>query len=392
MKKITGLPSFVKSKYYLLKQQGVINAIKYAISKVPIIKSFYNYFFYPIITDIRINRCAKKENSDVLFAVYDLEAHAASFDFVHFLIRSDTERKRRNLKSLFILIIPGTTQGFASSFINFYVENSLKNYNNIDFLKWRVKHILIPSSYLMPSCSGITLCISRCQGYKQLQKIPKQNIFPTGSSIVSPISIYNNSEIINPFSKNLCDSSIIPSETSLRFIKQWIESRNLENKKLVTITFRESSNDIGRNSNILEWIKFTNSLDLTIFHPVIVRDTEVALEPNSDSLSVFTIFSEVPWNIELRAALYHVSYLNMFTASGPSSLAMFNSKCRFLSFKIITPSSPVATSEHIKNIGIPVDSQLEFFSKFQKQVWEDDTFEVISREFQQMVRLIENNC
>ena len=42
----------------------------------------------------------------------------------------------------------------------------------------------------------------------------------------------------------------------------------------------------------------------------------------------------------------------------------------------------------MKNIGVTVGSQPEFFSKFQKLIWEEDTFEVVSHEFYEMVKLI----
>jgi hypothetical protein len=327
----------------------------------------------------------KSNNSDILYCFYDLQVSAASFDIVHFLIMADTERKNRNVKSLCIIFVPGMNEGFSDSFVNWFKKYSQTDFN-IDLLKWRVRQILIPCCYLFPHCSEIIMCESRDKAYQIFSQIKIEKVFPKYYSVSSPVSIYNYEK---PFSKKYCSSSIVPSISALNYIDQWIISRNLSKKKIVTITLRESSYEIDRNSNLLEWMKFIDYLEKESYIPIVVRDTETAFDPIPEPLMKCNIFSDVCWNIEMRAALYQKSYINLFVPNGPASLTYFNSNSCAIFFKIITDTSPITTKEHLENIGIPLGSQCEFFSKYQKLVWEDDIFDVITREFEEMAKLIE---
>ena len=154
---------------------------------------------------------------------------------------------------------------------------------------------------------------------------------------------------------------------------------------------REASYEIKRNSNIQDWMKFVRSLDQNIYFPVIIRDTEKAFQPAPSEMAGLTLFYEASWNIEIRAALYQMSYLNLFSSGGPMSLAWFNKKCRSLSFKLITDSGPVATENHLKFLGYKIGDQLPYFSKFQKIVWDEDSYDVIKKEFAEMCIKIEES-
>ena len=67
------------------------------------------------------------------------------------------------------------------------------------------------------------------------------------------------------------DNPTIPSLSATRtacdFVSEWID-KNCRGKKVVTITLREASYEIDRNSNIQDWVKFARSLDRDIYVPV----------------------------------------------------------------------------------------------------------------------------
>ena len=157
----------------------------------------------------------------------------------------------------------------------------------------------------------------------------------------------------------------------------------------MTITLREASYEIDRNSNILDWVKFARSLDQDIYVPVIIRDTEKAFQPAPEEMAGLTIFYEASWNLEIRAALYQLSYLNLFSSGGPMSLAWFNNKCRCLIFKLITGTVYITTEKNLNYVGLTVGEQPLYFSKLQKIVWNDDTYDIIKKEFDEMCVEIE---
>lgn len=157
----------------------------------------------------------------------------------------------------------------------------------------------------------------------------------------------------------------------------------------MTITLREASYEIKRNSNIQDWMKFVRSLDQNIYFPVIIRDTEKAFQPAPSEMAGLTLFYEASWNIEIRAALYQMSYLNLFSSGGPTRLAWFNNKSRCLIFKLIIDSVEITTEKHLDFVGLTVGKQPLYFSTFQKLVWDDDNYEVIKKEFDEMCKKIE---
>ena len=71
------------------------------------------------------------------------------------------------------------------------------------------------------------------------------------------------------------------------------------------------------------------------------------------------------------------------------TLAWFNNKCRCLIFKLITDSVSITTEKNLNFVGLTVGDQPLYFSKFQKIVWDDDTYDVIKKEFDEMCIKIE---
>ena len=68
-----------------------------------------------------------------------------------------------------------------------------------------------------------------------------------------------------------------------------------------------------------------------------------------------------------------------------------NKKTTYIVFKLITPSCGATTKEFFQSQGIEPETQPEFCGPFQKWVWDDDTFEVLQKEFHEMVKKIEDS-
>lgn len=335
-------------------------------------------------------RYSTKKQSDVLYAFYDLAVSPATFDIVHFLVLAELERKEVGCSSMHVVIVPGPSEGFRKGSTGTYHESGTWDYD-ADYMHWRLRNILVPCCWLIPSCKQLTVCTSREEAMV-LEASLVTHVFPKKerNTIRHPQENYNYSHIVASMSHGFVLPSIQPKPQACRYISNWLQA-NADNRKVITITLRESSYEQDRNSNLKDWAAFVRSLDSAVYFPVIIRDTESALEPIPPELNGLTIFAEIPWNLELRAALYKLSYLNMFTSGGPAILAILNHQTRYLMFKIITSSCVVSAERHLFYIGINLGSQFKHATLLQRLVWEDDTLEVIQREFKDMCDRIESS-
>jgi hypothetical protein len=111
-----------------------------------------------------------------------------------------------------------------------------------------------------------------------------------------------------------------------KWIKEWKETNKIIGN-IVTITLRQYGYDITRNSNIDEWVKFSEYIKIAGFLTFFVPDTESSFKHDS-KLDGFILFRDVCWNIRLRTALYEKVILNFFVSGRPASLAQLNKKAK----------------------------------------------------------------
>ena len=156
------------------------------------------------------------------------------------------------------------------------------------------------------------------------------------------------------------------------------------------MTLRQYAVDPQRNSRIAEWVQFSREIDNERYCPIIVPDTDRALESYSEFASL-PVFREAAFNLGLRMALYESAYLNMFVNCGPGSLCILNDKCRYLFFKVSLDDVVLTSGKTLKAMGFQSGETPSFATEHQRWIWEDDTFDVLSREFGAMVDIIERD-
>ena len=176
---------------------------------------------------------------------------------------------------------------------------------------------------------------------------------------------------------------------ALFYVRHWIE-RQAKNRKVICITLRESSYKPLRNSNLEDLAAFAKTLDPAEYYPVFIRDTEKAFEPAPPELEGLNFFPEVVWNLELRMALYELSYLNLLVNNGPIGLCIYSQRVRYLIFKMITEDYRSSSEQYFKTrVGIAVGDQWPAATPFQRFVWEDDRLGIIQNAFKEMCERIE---
>jgi len=325
------------------------------------------------------------KQSDTLYAFYDLEVSPPTFDFIIFLILAERARVKARCGSLHIVVVPGPNQGFRMTDLESINSAASIEYDN-SHLHWRKNNIVISCCTLLPSIGGVTTCNSRGEAHAFASSIAK-HIFPNYYSVASPIASYQEYIIVNT-------TGILPTLESgdepKKIINNWIEL-NAKGKKVITITLRESFYEMERNSNLTDWENFARNLDKESFFPVFIRDTEAVFNTLPKELEGLMVFNEICFNMELRAALYELSYLNMFVNNGPTNMARFLKGSRSLVFKMITPECGATTERHFRVMGVEPGSQYQPLSPYHKLVWENDDYDVLLKEFKKMSTLISHS-
>ena len=382
-----GSPRFVTAK---LKGRGVFGTMKTTwgyISRVldaktkPMQAILYQVF--------RKKRSGDFKKDDVLYAFYDLKVAPATFDIVTFLVMAEAMRLKKGLGSIHVVFVPGDGEGFRKRDLEQYRKLGAAHFT-VDTLRWRMTNILIPCCWTMPSCRHMSVCESREEA-RSFQESFALHVYPARYIVDVPLSGHDTGLVIKAAKHYDALPSIRASAQALNYVGNWLDGRS-KGRKVIVITLRECAYEPYRNSNITAWTKFARELDPGVYFPVFIRDTEVTFSRSHDDLPGLTVFPEASWNVELRAALYESSYLNMSVNDGPNVLCLYNNRARYIRFKMLVDSPHSATNERFfRAIGLEPGSQFWFATPYQRLVWEDDTFEAISREFADMCGRLDDN-
>jgi hypothetical protein len=174
------------------------------------------------------------------------------------------------------------------------------------------------------------------------------------------------------------------SKEAHRYILNWL-APIAKGREVVTVTLRQYKVNPERNNNLDAWAKFSKGLDAKKYCVVIIPDTDSVKEFRESPLRHYPMFEPACFDIDLRFALYERAYMNMFVNNGPCVAASLSKSIDYIMFKLVVPNTPTTAPEFIKMLGFTPDKTPNYATPTQKWVWEDDSYEVIQREFDQMV-------
>jgi tetratricopeptide (TPR) repeat protein len=131
-------------------------------------------------------------------------------------------------------------------------------------------------------------------------------------------------------------------------------------------------------------------LDAERYFPFVIRDTDRAFDAVPEAMTGIAQFPLAAVNLELRAAAYELSYLNLIGSSGPTQLCMFMRSVRCLIFNLGVPGwHDTMPKAYRENYGIEPGSQLPHATRYQRLVWGADDAPTIAKYFGVMTRFIE---
>jgi hypothetical protein len=322
-------------------------------------------------------------STDTLLAFYDLLAEPSTFDAIWFMMVA--ERKRRELGLLKIHVVfvgaePGGERVEPLQYSQIVSRSSIRD---------RIMNILVPLAWSTGSVSGVEVLHDRREAAARLASWTQENVFPKGYSVTfrrSWIQEWMRETMMRPGESDL-DNVFCASEAALAYVDKWSMAQG-QGKPIVSITVRHYKYNPARNSDLPAWHRVADYLVGRGYFPIFVPDTESLADGIPKEVAAFAHMGEAAWNLNLRLALYERAFLNLGINNGPSFLYLVASKAKGIMFKLITAGLPSNEAPYLAQQGFKIGGQIGFCTQFQKCVWEDDGFDVIKTEFEDMERRI----
>lgn len=278
-------------------------------------------------------------------AIYDLNSAPASWDFLPWLANATMAAKERGVERLRVSFMTGPNLGFRSDTLpgDFEARTAF------------LDGVMRPALDLFGAVEDPTVQVGHGHDY-----------------------------MLAPVCGGAKRGIVVPTISAPQWALDEVDAE-LNGKEPVVVTLREASHWQNRNSNLDAWLDFADTLiDDDGEEVVIVRDTERALE----LIRGYRTFPRASLDLKVRAALYERAKANLFVANGPMAIAYFGTR-PFLIFKPLVDGYGPATAQWWSDkIGVPVGEQYPWCRPDQRIVWDDDSFENITRAWAGLLPLL----
>lgn len=286
----------------------------------------------------------------VLTAFYDLKFGPVSFDFVTWLVRARMEAKVRGAEGLHVVVVP-YEEGLGG-FSRHWGKHDAAD------VQWRLMNIVVASCPLMRAT--FSLAYSRAHA-EQLAG----DIFWWPSE-----AVHFNQHMVDAAKRGDRIPRLKPTDAAKRYVAEYLKNNH---KKVVTLTARQQSTDPDRNSSLKEWARAEEWFTSEGYFVIRIDDTRAALSRGSG-------YAE--FSVDLRAALYEQSFMNLIGNNGPCILLRYSSS-PYMQFDTAMPFDKW-TKHYLIREGLSVadNEQLPWATHSQRLVYRPGTFEIIKEEFE----------
>jgi hypothetical protein len=316
-------------------------------------------------------------DTDILYSVFDLSRNIASFDVVWLATRAELERQKRGLKKVHFVIIPREQNHTNSIAVR-------TNYDYHDEL-WRLTHIIVPTLRSLQTTCAVSEFSNKQQAYGFLNQFNGKNLYP---------SDFNNSHKGHLVQFDDLDEHKLagrkievfePSDIAKNLVRSFINSRNLEGKKLITFTIREYEVHQDRNSTLDVWLDFAKSVDTDKFELILIRDTYKSAEPLPKHMQVFVECPLASIDIQVRIALFHAAYINLSSATGPSFLPYFIPNAPSIRFMQVSNDHFATSEEYFNTPGFNFGTKPSFAeAEHHEVIWQKEALEPLTIAFNKL--------
>ena len=287
-----------------------------------------------------------------LTAFYDLEIGPVSYDVVVFLVKAELERRRVKADKLHVVIVPGEGPGGFRDKSKFYDQHEAR------FRLWNI---------CIPACALIGASVTLATDWEQAIKLASATVWPHDWDRQT---LRNRPHLIGGVIDAAKAGIPIPrlsaSEHARRVVRKLFAGR-----PVVTMTQRHTYLST-RNTVPSEWRKAQEHISGRGFAVLDIKDVGVALAKGGG-------FAEL--SIDLRAACYQESVLNIQANNGASSLCWF-SEVPYLMFDAGVGDTEQEWRGLFCDQGLPWGKTWPWSTPQQRIVYERSTADVIIREFE----------
>jgi hypothetical protein len=326
---------------------------------------------------------ARAENpawsDDALQFFYDLAASPVTFDFASYLAAAEIERRQRKLSWINVIFVLGPISG---------VRRELPDYEaaiDAPTRLARLRNILVPMLAFLPSVKSYAVCGSR-EHAEAIFAADRNKTYPSDYRVYLPRQ---------PAKKDIFEHaraglSIWPmlraTDAGKQFVADFL-AHQVKGRKAVVLTLRNHDYSPERNSRNADWIAFANSLDLAVFAPIFVHDTETSMREPPADFGQHIVCHAASWSLEIRMALYEAAWLNMALMHGPMELCWYNERARYVLFMTVGTAAINTEASLIAN-GHRLGIDLEFAKPYQRIVWRRDDLPALLEAFAVMEKAL----
>jgi hypothetical protein len=331
-----------------------------------------------------------KYNKKRILAVYDFADSPYTADICMFILNAEIERRRYGLDKIDLIFI--TNDKFPCN----------PNYQVIDNAKQLIYNFAIEFTRMFSFIGSISILDNRNIANDMIKNMKNQfKIFPNDYNIKYPferlIDLHTASYYATNYAQYVkADSSLNclnPPTDQIKLARKWL-LRNASPKIPITITLRETTHvQEARNSDVKAWqdlIDYYKNDNRFIF--IIIRDYYKVYKEDILVGSNIIYCNEAIMSFSFRFAIYKLTTLNLGVTGGPTFVSFLCNDINFILFKLITHAPGCVDQAFYKSYyGFEIGDNWYNATKYQKFVWEDDTFEVLQRETDSMLRLLEED-
>lgn len=326
--------------------------------------------YFLIVPRSPSSRSAQKDrNQDRFLLVYDLSCCSITFDFLRVLYFAEWLRvkfRKEHLDILFVTV-PNVEDCLEENYVKAVgTEN----------IYWRITNVLFPLTRLIKSVQRRYI-VDEQEAFEIVNSY--DNVHPKNYSQSNPMT----SDVNFAAEGVRFSDSLFISDSAREFVESYFPLS--DPRPIVTITLRTYGYIQARNSNIVAWVEFASELDPAKYRVVFIPDASAQGIKTIDKLKEFDVFDAACWNIELRAALYARSWLNMGVGGGPLGISCLLDT----SYTIQIDRSNACPDDYVENIirwGLQPGVSPDDFSDKSFYILGEDNKETINRLFDQIPR------
>lgn len=321
-----------------------------------------------------------------ILAVYDFAACPVTFDIPAFLLILDNWRTTHGYDKIDIVFVahkndpvPDRCKLFAGpgNFSQFLHNIVLESVRLFDFAG---------NVYIFDNRDFFTRFYEKFRNIYLIYPEYYDPFLPLEFRIERPPSYWcvnmTDSEIVGTRSISL---SLRPADAQVKIVRKWL-LRNVYPKIPVTLTLRECKlYSSGKNTDIAEFQKLIDYYRGSDILFIVLGEYYNLYEKEVFEGDNVLYYNEAVVTMAMRTALYQEATLNIFTNNGCSVPAIFNVNASYLIFKIITDVNATRPRDLKYLVGLNYGDDFPGATKYQKYVWEPDSFEIIQFNFEKMM-------